>query len=107
MGAIYPRSSLQEKIPTFSSLEEWQAKKSTKVDICARMCLHLLSRDDAAPMIFSEGTVFFPETPPPAPGKAISQDSKILIYQEFPSFGPLVRTVCQTFCLSVLINIEC
>lgn len=103
MGAIYPRLSLKEALPSFKSLEEWQAKKSTKVDICARMCLHLLSRDDAAPMIFREGTVIFPETPQPAPGKVISQDTKILIYQEFPSFGPLIRTVRKAFYRSVLI----
>jgi TATA-binding protein-associated factor len=97
MGALYPRSSLKAKIPSFNSLEEWQEKKSTKIDICAHMCLHLLSRDDAAPMIFKDGGVIFPEAPQPTPGEVISRNNKILIYQEFPSFGPLVRQVFKLY----------
>jgi hypothetical protein len=93
MGAIYPRVSLKVKIPSFNSLEEWQERKSTKIDTCARMCLHLLSRDDAAPMVFKDGSVIFPEAPQITPGEVISCINKILIYQEFPSFGPLVRNV--------------
>jgi hypothetical protein len=95
MGAVYPRATLKESLPTFSSLEAWKEKKSTKIDICARMCLHLLSRDDAATMGFKEGTVDFPESPQPAPGELVSHKNKILIYHEFPSFGPLIRGVCD------------
>jgi hypothetical protein len=36
---------------------------------------------------------FFPEIPPPAPGEIITTLEKILVYQEFPSFGPLIRNV--------------
>lgn len=75
-------------------MAEWQAKKSTKVDVCARLCLHLLSRDDAPPVDFKDGGVVFPPIPASAPGEKISQNLKILIYQEFPSFGPMVRDVC-------------
>jgi hypothetical protein len=95
MGAVYPRATLKESLPTFSSLESWREKKSTKIDICARMCLHLLSRDDASPMRFEDGTINFPESPQPAPGEPPSYNNKILIYHEFPSFGPLIRSVCD------------
>ena len=74
-------------------MEDWQRNKSTKVDICARICLHLLSRDDAPSMVFENGGVVFPPVPVPAPGERVSQTIKILIYQEFPSFGPMVRDV--------------
>ena len=94
MATIYPRPSLKDKIPSFKSLQEWEQKKSTKVDMCALICLHLLSRDDAPPLIFKDGNVFFPEMPQSRPGEVILQSNKILIYQEFPSFGPLVRSVC-------------
>lgn len=93
MGAIYPRLSLTEKIPLFNSLEEWQSHKSTKIDTCARMCSHLLSRDDAPDMIFQDGRVIFPDVSQSPPGEKVSQDRKILIYQEFPSLGPLLRNV--------------
>lgn len=94
MGATYPRLSLTDKVPQFKNLEGWQSRKSTKVDICALMCLHLLSRDDAPNMIFLNGTVDFPEVPKPMHGEQVSQKRKILIYEEFPTFGPLVRSVC-------------
>jgi hypothetical protein len=94
MGATYPRLSLEDKVPRFKTLKEWEAQKSTKVDISARMCRHLLSRDDAPSMTFKDGTVIFPEVPNPMPGEEVSQKRKILIYQEFPTFGPLVRGVC-------------
>jgi hypothetical protein len=32
--------------------------------------------------------------PQSRPGEVILQSNKILIYQEFPSFGPLIRSVC-------------
>lgn len=94
MGATYPRLSLTEPIPCFKSLEEWDSRKSTKVDICARMCCHLLSRDDAPEMSFKDGQVIFPDIPPPTHGEIVQKETKILIYQEFPSFGPLLRGVC-------------
>jgi hypothetical protein len=93
MGVIYPRRSLTEKIPLFKSLEEWQSRKSTKIDTCARMCRHLLSRDDAPDMIFQDGKVIFPDVPQSPLGEKVLQDRKILIYQEFPSLGPLLRNV--------------
>jgi len=76
---------------------EWQQKKSTKIDMCALICLHLLSRDDAPPLIRKDGNVFFPEMPQSRPGEVILQSNKILIYQEFPSFGPLVRSVFRFY----------
>ena len=93
MGATYPRLSLTDPIPRFNSLEEWDSHKSTKVDICACMCRHLLSRDDAPEMSLRDGQVIFPDIPPPTPGENVQKEIKILIYQEFPSFGPLLRDV--------------
>jgi hypothetical protein len=93
LGATYPRLNLTDKIPRFKTMDEWQKAKSTKVDTLARMCLHLLSRDDAPPMVFEDGGVVFPPVAAPAPHELISQDRKIIIYQEFPSFGPMVRDV--------------
>jgi hypothetical protein len=93
MGATYPRLSLKDKIPRFKSMDDWESHKTTKVDICARMCSHLLSRDDAPSMIFEDGTVIFPEVPAPMPGERVSQELKLLVYEDFASLGPLVQDV--------------
>jgi hypothetical protein len=93
----FARLKLEDPIPEFKTLEEWEEKKSTKIDICARMCRHLLSHDDAPKMVFGNGTVVFPPVPPSQPGKKVPQTVKILIYQEFPSLGPLLRNVSHKF----------
>jgi hypothetical protein len=93
MSVGFARLRLDEKIPVFNSLEEWEPVKSTKMDICAKMCSHLLSSDDAPDMDFCNGTVTFPPLPTPNTGERVTQETKILIYQEFPSLGPLLRNV--------------
>ncbi|KAJ3497670.1 hypothetical protein NLJ89_g10318 [Agrocybe chaxingu] len=95
MGVGYARQSASEAIPKFNSLTEWEEHKSTKFDVCARMCKHLLARDDAPPMIFEDGNVVFPPIPSAAPGEIVPRETKILIYQEFPSLGPLLRDVLK------------
>ena len=92
MGVGYARSSLEDPIPSsLSSMEAWEDKKSTKFDICARMCRHLLSNDDAPPMKFDDGKVVFPEAS--SQSEKCTQTNKIVIYQEFPSLSPLLRAV--------------
>jgi len=93
MGVCWARRNLAEAIPCFKTLEQWREKKSTKFDICARMSQHILARDDAPEMVFREGTVIFPTIPEPQPGQTIGQNTKILIFSDFPSLGPLVRNV--------------
>lgn len=97
----YARRDLTEKPPKFNSLLEWEPKKSTKIDVCVRICKHLLSRDDAPAMVFEKGQVIFPTIPVPALEEEVSQTTKIIIYQEFPSHGPLLRNVrTASLCLN-------
>jgi TATA-binding protein-associated factor len=98
----FARLDLAEPIPVFGSLEEWEPKKSTKLDTCALMCRHLLARDDAPEMIFESGTVVFPPIPTSTLGETIAQNNKILIYQEFPSLGPLLRNVSPSLSTNIL-----
>ncbi|RDB15031.1 Protein CHROMATIN REMODELING 5 [Hypsizygus marmoreus] len=93
----YARFDLAENIPKFHSLDEWEGKKSTKFDTCARMCRHLLTCDDAPEIIVEGGTVVYPPIPPRASGASIPQETKILVYQEFPSLGPLLRNVLDLY----------
>lgn len=80
MGATYSRLSLSDDIPLFDTLDDWQRHGSTKLDTCAKMCQHILSRDDAPDMIFEDGQVTFPDLPMPKAGEKLSQERKILIY---------------------------
>lgn len=98
-GSIIKKTERKE-IPTFQSLESWEPVKSTKVDTCARICRHLLTRDDAPSITFEDGRAIFPQIPPPPPGDAnLLQETKILIYQEFTSLRPLLCNVTFNPCL--------
>ena len=55
------------------------------------MCKHFLTRDDAPAVRFEDGIAIFPTIPSIQPDQVVSQTNKILIYQEFPSFGRLLR----------------
>lgn len=78
--------------PKFLSLQDWEPKKSTKMDTCAKICQHMLARDDVPDVIFKEGQAIFPPIPPTPPGGG-KKETKILIYQEFTSLRPLLRNV--------------
>ena len=39
--------NLEDPIPVFKTLDDWEKQKSTKIDTCTRMCRHLLARDDS------------------------------------------------------------
>lgn len=93
----FARLDLEETIPTFESLEQWEEQKSTKLDTCARICRHLLASDNAPDILIENGNAIFPPIPPPTAGEQVSQQDKILIYQEFPSLGPLLRNVSSIY----------
>ena len=94
MAVGYAKDSQDEEIPVFRTLEEWEKKKSTKMDTCAQMCQYLLQRDDAAEIAFKNGKPIFSPLPPlPNQEHLPSQGTRILIYQEFPSLGRLLRNV--------------
>ncbi|TFK60185.1 hypothetical protein BDN72DRAFT_779739 [Pluteus cervinus] len=97
LGAGYARLDTQDPLPKFKTLEEWHRQKSTKMDACARICQHLLSRDDASDPIIENGKITFPPLPPLQPGEVPKQTHKILVYQEFPSLGPLLRNVLNLY----------
>jgi TATA-binding protein-associated factor len=96
MAFSYAKETADEEIPTFTSLEQWNARKSTKIDVCAQSVRHLLTRDDAPPVQFADGFPVFPPLPALPPGVTGSRNRRILIYQAFPSMGKLLRSVCTT-----------
>lgn len=86
-------SKSKDPYPEFETLQAWEAAKSTKMDTCAKICLHMLTSDDAPDIIFEDGQATFPHIPPPPPGAAKKQETKILIYQEFTSLRRLLLRV--------------
>lgn len=82
----------EKPIPTFTSLEQWDPMKSTKMDTCAKICRHMLTRDDVPPIIFENGQAIFPQISDSPPGGR-KTETKILIYQEFTSLRALLRNV--------------
>ncbi|TFK59812.1 hypothetical protein BDN72DRAFT_780239 [Pluteus cervinus] len=97
MGVGFARRHLEEPIPKFATLDAWLVQKSTKFDLCARLCKHILLRDDAPEVVFEDGGATFPDVPPLLPGETVLQETKILIYQEFPSLGGLLRNVLDLY----------
>lgn len=92
---MYARRNLEEPVPRFNTLEQWEEKKSTKIDTCARLCRHLLTRDDAPEIEVVNGEVKFPPFPSLQPGESPQKTTKILISMELTCLGPLLRNVSQ------------
>ncbi|KDR69536.1 hypothetical protein GALMADRAFT_77269, partial [Galerina marginata CBS 339.88] len=96
MGVCCPRTHQKDPIPKYRTMQEWQSNKSTKLDTCARLVSHLLSHDNAPPIKVKDGKVTFRKLSAEQ-REHPKQSTKILIYQEFPSLGPLLRNVKQVF----------
>lgn len=93
VGFARDESRGDSSIPTFTTLEQWEPVKSTKMDTCAKICQHILTRDDVPTVTFKDGKAIFPKiNPHPLPGGG-KMETKILIYQEFTSLRPLLRNV--------------
>lgn len=93
MGVIFPPSKKQPDPPRYKTLDEFQKTPFSKVETCARICEYILQRDDYLPFDVRDGRVSFPDLPPLAPGTTPQQETKILIYQEFPALLPFLRNV--------------
>ena len=87
----YAKENPADPDPVFESLDQWEAEKSTKMDICARICRHYLSRDDVEDVGFEHGQLFLPTFDPL--GRPFTQNRRVLIYSEFPSMAPILRNV--------------
>lgn len=66
--------------------------KSTKMDVCAKICAHYLERDDAHDVAFVDGEPVLPQ-PPCVPEEGIKRTRRIIIFAEFPSMAPLLQNV--------------
>ncbi|KXN82358.1 hypothetical protein AN958_02655, partial [Leucoagaricus sp. SymC.cos] len=80
--------------PMFDTLEEWESKKSTKMDVCARICGHYLQHDEVDDIYFEEGEAMFPDI---IDDPTIPRKHRIIIYAEFPSMIPTLKKVLELY----------
>ncbi|KAM6490053.1 P-loop containing nucleoside triphosphate hydrolase protein [Amanita muscaria] len=86
--------------PKFKSLAEWEPVKSTKMDVCARICQYYLSSDDVSDVTFEDGKPIFVSSQP----TNLSNPAKrhILIFAEFPSMTLILRNVLSLYNVQTL-----
>lgn len=90
-AVCYAKSDRDALNPSFDSIAQWEPLKSTKMDVCARICKHYLSGDDVSDVEFKDGKAVFPIVNTEG---LVKKERKILIYAEFPSMTLLLRQVC-------------
>lgn len=95
MAVTFPREDTNAPVPKFSTREEWDATRSTKIDAVVRLVRYLLKSDNTLPPFTKDGKLFFPKIPPTEDGASVSRTRKILIYQEYSFFAPLLINVRQ------------
>ena len=93
-SVMYARADPEEAIPYFTSLEDWEPVKSTKLDTAARLCQYFLQRDGVPMPTFANGQVHFPSLPL---CDEETHECKIVVFTEFPSMISLFINVCMFF----------
>jgi hypothetical protein len=75
-------------------MQEWNEKEGTKLSLLLKLIQHSLSHDTRDPVSFDEeGGASYPEIPLIPLGETAPQDSKILVYQEFPMMAEMIISV--------------
>jgi hypothetical protein len=101
----YATDHSETKAVEFQSLEDWLKKKGTKLDACANICKYLLTHKAPPDVVFSEsGVMTFPSAEACLEEAMQSNTTRILIYQEFKSQGPLLQKVSMTFTSFLISN---
>jgi hypothetical protein len=89
-GLGFAKETPESPIPKFVSLSDWERQKSTKFDVCARVCQHLLRRDDIPDVLFLDGELKLSQMEEASEAR---KTRRILVYQEFSSMSGLLQNV--------------
>ncbi|KAH6905669.1 hypothetical protein BKA70DRAFT_1225379 [Coprinopsis sp. MPI-PUGE-AT-0042] len=93
MGVVFPREK-DSPLPVYKTRREWEADPPSKLNAVVLLIRHLLRSDDA-PMPFTKDfEMVFPNIPDDKPAK---QTRKILVFNEFPSFAPLIIQILKLY----------
>jgi SNF2 family DNA or RNA helicase len=87
MGVIFPREHITAELPVYQTKEEWEKNPPTKLNTLLAVVRHLLSSDEAPMPSTEDGILVCPPIPANAPRNSTR---KILIYNEFAFFAPLI-----------------
>lgn len=90
MGVVLPREAANAPLPYYNTREEWEANPPSKLNAVFLIIRHLLESDDAPIPYTADYEMIFPEIPADKPTK---QTRKILLFNEFPFFAPLIIQV--------------
>lgn len=94
-GAVcYAKADPGAPDPSFTTRADWDEIKSTKMDVCARICRYYLYHDDLPDIEFEDGELVLGEVPRDL---QLTRNRRILIYAEFPSMTPLLKRVRDAF----------
>ncbi|KAG7093167.1 hypothetical protein E1B28_006856 [Marasmius oreades] len=98
----YAKENPDAPNPTFKTLEEWEEKKSTKMDCLAKVVRHYLSHDNIADVQFVDGAPIFPPPPSVPLSQSSPRNRKIVIYAAFPSMTPILLNVLNLYGIDCL-----
>ena len=76
--------------------------KSTKLDTAAQLCRYLLQRDNPPLPEFTGGSVRFPSLPQLLEVEIATQNTKIVIFSEFPSMCSVLQNVSHRVIVSLI-----
>lgn len=78
--------------------------RSTKMDVCARLCAHYLTHDQVDNVSFVDGKPVFPKIAI-TPGHLLQKTRRIIIFQEFSSMALLLQNVRISSLISFMFDI--
>jgi hypothetical protein len=94
MGVVLPREQGNAPLPVFKSRKEWEANPPSKLNAVVLLIEHLLKSDHAPMPYTKDDEMVFPEIPVDKPA---AQTRKILLFNEFPFFAPLIIQVSRSW----------
>ena len=97
LSVIFAREHPNARIPHFKTLAQWEKMKSTKLDTAARLCQYFLQRDNLPLPEFTDGDVRLPPLPVPLESETATQNTKIVVFSEFPSMCSVLQNVGRVF----------
>ncbi|KAF8500014.1 P-loop containing nucleoside triphosphate hydrolase protein [Hysterangium stoloniferum] len=89
----YAQEDTEARLPEFQTLGDWEPVKSTKMDVCAKICKHYLSDDNIPDVEFNKGIPIFPRLEVPSQ----IMNRRILIYSESPIITRLLHNVLELY----------
>jgi hypothetical protein len=84
----------EKEFPIFRDLDQYNRTNASKLKALVELVKHLLIDDRIeVPEYKEDGSVFYPDPPPVAPGAVRPQKHKVVVHQEFVMMSIMVESV--------------